>query len=262
MKLLMLFFITNSYLLIYAQDRELIAIPMLTDRPDQTECPFIVPKKHFQMEIGFVFQHDKIRIDDLEESQILYPSSLLKYGLSENCELRLVVENTKINFKEIGKNSTQTGINPIQFGFKVRILKEKKILPESSFIFHLGVPDLASPNFKTTYLIPKFRFTFQHNLTKIWYVAYNLGIEWNGENAQNTKIYTLTTGATFGQSLGAYIELYGFLPDDNKSDHRFNSGFTYYLKPNFMVDISVGVGISKISPNMYAGIGCSFRLPN
>lgn len=240
--------------------QELNPKPMLTDRPDQTECPYIVPKGSLQIELGFLHQH--LKLNNIEEFQFLYPSSLFKYGLLETLELRLVIENNSIKSRENKNYNIEYGFNPVQLGFKIKIFEESKLFPEMAFIFHLGIPDLASANFKTPYINPKFRFTFQHNLTKKWYLGYNLGLEWNGENAVSTKIYTLTTGWALNANLGTYIETYGFLADNEAADHRINAGLTYYLKPNFMIDVSSGLGLSKSSHNEFIGLGCSFRLPN
>ncbi|MFM2401685.1 MAG: hypothetical protein RI950_1202 [Bacteroidota bacterium] len=51
-----------------------------TDRPDQTECPFIVKKGYIQSELGF----------NRATSENLFPTSLVKYGLSKRFELRYV----------------------------------------------------------------------------------------------------------------------------------------------------------------------------
>ncbi|HRI22668.1 MAG TPA: hypothetical protein PLA68_17025 [Panacibacter sp.] len=45
--------------------------PIQTDRPDQTECPFTVPVRHFQMETGFSFE----RINK-EDKSFAHPSVL------------------------------------------------------------------------------------------------------------------------------------------------------------------------------------------
>lgn len=58
-----------------------------TDRPDQTETPALVPRGMFQMENGFSFED----AGNGNES-IVAPSSLLKYGLNDNFELRLILE--------------------------------------------------------------------------------------------------------------------------------------------------------------------------
>ena len=51
-----------------------------TDRPDQTECPFIVKKGYFQAEMGF----------NQSPAETLFPTSLLKIGLTKRLELRYV----------------------------------------------------------------------------------------------------------------------------------------------------------------------------
>ena len=39
-----------------AQGQESPISQIQIDRPDQTECPFIVPKNHFQVESGFLIE--------------------------------------------------------------------------------------------------------------------------------------------------------------------------------------------------------------
>ena len=53
-----------------------------TDRPDQTECPFIVKKGYFQAEIGFN------RSAEGGDVRYLSPTSLLKIGVHPFVELR------------------------------------------------------------------------------------------------------------------------------------------------------------------------------
>ena len=48
-----------------------------TDRPDQTECPFIVPVNYLQLESGFVFQKN-----NNNASEIAVPSVLTKLGIT------------------------------------------------------------------------------------------------------------------------------------------------------------------------------------
>ena len=58
-----------------------------TDRPDQTECPFIVPKNHFQIETGVTYE--KINTTEIN---FIYPTILSKFGISERFEVRLITE--------------------------------------------------------------------------------------------------------------------------------------------------------------------------
>ncbi len=63
----------------FAQELE----PIQTDRPDQTETPALTPKGMFQVETGFSVQKN----DENSQTNLL-PSTLWKYGVNENFELR------------------------------------------------------------------------------------------------------------------------------------------------------------------------------
>ena len=138
-------------------------------------------------------------------------------------------------------------------------MEEKGIIPLTSFIGHIGIPKLASSNYKATYFAPEFRFTMQHTISEKQSLAYNIGAEWNGETAEPTFVYTLTTGYSLGEKIGAYFELYGFVPQIEKPDHRFDAGLTYLFNPNHQLDISGGFGLSKTSPKYFVSLGYSFR---
>ena len=222
-----------------------------TDRPDQTETPSIVPKGKFQMENGFSFEKGS-----QDSESFLAPSSLLKYGLNDRFEFRLIAEFA--SEKNTGK--TISGLNPILVGFKVAIAEEKGIWPKVSFISHLMIPDLASKALKTEYYAPRFRFTMQHTLTEKISLGYNLGAEWDGQTPDATFIYTLTTGFSLTEKLGCYAEIYGFAPQNGIADHRFDGGLTYLVSNNFMLDASGGFGITENAPDYYAAFGFSFRL--
>lgn len=221
-----------------------------TDRPDQTECPFIVPKNYFQLENGFSYEKT-----NSETSQIIAPTILTRFGINDHFELRLITEySIEDNF-----SNSISGFNPILIGFKTRLYEEKGLIPLTSFIGHIGIPKAGSKNFQTTYYAPEFRFTMQHTLSKKQSLSYNLGAEWNGESAEPTFIYTLTSGYSLSEKVGCYIEFYGFVPQIEKPDHRFDAGLTYLINPNHQFDISGGVGLSKISPKYYVALGYSFR---
>jgi len=221
-----------------------------TDRPDQTECPFITPVHYFQFENGF--SYEKVNGNS---KGIVAPTILTKYGINDHFELRLI---TEYSFEENNSNKI-SGISPVLIGFKARLLEEKGLIPTTSFIGHLGLPKAASSELKATYYSPEFRFTMQHTLSEKQTLSYNLGAEWNGETPEPTFIYTLTTGYSFTEKIGGYIEFYGFIPQIEKPDHRFDAGLTYLFNPNHQLDVSGGFGLSKISPEYYFALGYSFR---
>jgi len=216
------------------------------DRPDQTECPFITPKKYIQIENGFTVEN----FDKTQKSFNL-PSTLWKFGVNRNFELRLITE--------LISEKTITGLSPITIGFKTSLFEEKGLLPKTSFIAHITTSKVGSKEFQTKYIAPSFRFTMQHTLTNKVSLAYNLGAEWNGENSLHSWIYTLTTGFSLTNKIGCYTELYGYLPSNDKADHRFDCGLTYLINNDLITDISGGFGLTKNSPKNYISLGLSYR---
>lgn len=225
--------------------------PIEADRPDQTETPAIVPKGMFQMENGFSFEKA-----DRNSKTIAAPAILWKYGVNDHFELRLI---TEFEFRD-SIDVKQSGLNPVHVGFKVALSDEKGIIPKTSFIGHLQIPDLASAEYKAKYYATAFRFTMQHTLSEKMSLSYNLGTEWDGETPAGTFIYTLTTGFSLTESLGAYAELYGYAPETESASHSFDGGLTYLLSNDFMIDASAGFGITDNAPDYFAALGFSFRL--
>lgn len=233
--------------------------PIQTDRPDQTESPFTVPKGLWQFEIGTLMETHTIN-ETNKIRNFLYPTILSKVGITRNTELRFITEyagkQNEINGK---KAEILNGIKPITVGLKTKLADEKKYWPTTSLILHLGLSPLASNNFKPNYFYPQFRFLMQHTISNKLNFGYNLGMEWDGNSSVATAIYTTTMAYALTDNLGAFIESYGYLPQKNKSDHRIDGGFTYLLKNNLQADISGGLGISPNAPDYFISCGISIR---
>lgn len=224
--------------------------PIATDRPDQTESPFIVPQHYFQFEIGFV--HEQVNSDEINQT---YPNSLIKYGLTKKTELRLILDLG--NNRSFGKNNS--GLNPVTIGFKTNLLEEKGIIPTTSFIGHLTIPSLASQDKKSLYYAPSFRFNMQHTISKKSTLSYNLGSEWDGITPEPTFIYTLASGFSLSDRFGSYIEIYGFAPQKQAASHSWDAGFTYLINNNVQLDVHGGTAITDNAPDYFIGCGISFR---
>ena len=221
-----------------------------TDRPDQTECPFIVPKNYLQFENGFVYQRNN---DNFLE--IVTPSILSKFGINDYFELRLITE-----FVTNQENDSKTaGIVPVLIGFKSRLFSEKGLLPTTSFIAHLSIPKLANNYFKKDFYTPEFRFAMQHTINSNQTLSYNLGAEWNGVSPEPIFIYTLTSGYSFSEKISGYLEFFGFVPQIQTPDHRFDGGICYLFNQNHQLDVSAGFGFGYSELKYYFGLGYSFR---
>ncbi|MDZ4713035.1 MAG: transporter [bacterium] len=253
-KLLLFVFVLTSAKLV-AQDNDII-----TDRPDQTESSSIVPKGSVQFEAGLVYE--KTYSDSIISfKNYSMPSVLIRYGISKNVEARFGIELLKER-KESSTDAINTkGISPVMLGTKIKMFEEKKLLPEMSFIAGFIIPFEGEGSFHQKYISPEFRFVMSHTLKERMTLSYNLGGEWNGDTPQATGIYTLALGFSASDNIGIFLESYGFLTQDESSDHRLDAGLTYLILQNLQLDLSSGFGISNISPEYFLAAGISLRLP-
>jgi hypothetical protein len=191
-----------------------------------------------------------------DQKSIVSPTVLAKYGVNDNFELRLIIQYDTA--ETAGEKIS--GFNPVLIGTKIKMCDEKGLIPKTSFIGHLLLPDLASPALKADYYAAMFRFTMQHTLSRKISLGYNLGAEWDGITPDATFIYTLTTGFSLTEKLGAYLEVFGFAPQNDSANHNADGGFTYLLSDNAMVDVSGGFGLTENAPDYFISCGFSFRI--
>lgn len=224
--------------------------PIQIDRPDQTECPFIVPRHYIQVESGFLLEQT-----DAHHRAFDLPSTLWKYGLNERMEFRLITEV----LGTMTRDMRTAGLVPLTLGFKSALTEEKGIWPKTSFIGHLTAAKWGSESLQASYFAPSFRFTMQHTLSDAISLGYNIGAEWDGETGVPDVIYTLTGGFSITEKFGGYIEAYGFLPTGSRPDHRLDGGFTFLASDDVILDLSGGIGLTENAPDYYAALGFSFR---
>jgi hypothetical protein len=215
-----------------------------TDRPDQTECPFIVKKGFIQAEIGF----------NRSTSEYLFPTSLLKYGLSKRLELRYV----SVLAQEPGQ---QTRFQTEALGFKWALFQPSGWKPRTSVIVHYNWDhqnrDFSEKNLRG-HSIGDVVFTMQNDFNERSGIGYNVGAELHS-NGSLEGIYRVAPNVLIGKKGYAYVEVFGRFPASEFADHSFDAGFAYYVNEDLKLDVSAGQ--SFLHPeDHYVAIGLSFRL--
>ncbi|MFT4674181.1 MAG: hypothetical protein ACJAYD_000478 [Patiriisocius sp.] len=232
---------------------------LITDRPDATEAPSTVPKGALQIETGSAYT--SFEENNIQQEVFTYNTTLLRYGVLENLELRL-----GWNFDE-GSNTlggqrldnVTSGMSPLLAGVKINIIKEKGWMPTIGFIGHLFLPITASKDYKPETTSVDFRFAFDHTLTDRSSIAYNLGAQWEADHSGAAYIYTFAYGYSVTKTLGFYAELYGDLPENNRANHFWDTGLTYLLLPNLQLDATLGASITK-GQDLLVSAGFSYRI--
>jgi hypothetical protein len=105
-KYLLLFFATICIKSTIAQNSE----PINTDRPDQSDGTYVLPKNNFQIEEGILFAKNNFQ-----------NNLMLRYGVTKSTEVRCLMDYAKIE--------ASNGIMPLGLSFKQALVKQHKILP-------------------------------------------------------------------------------------------------------------------------------------
>lgn len=262
--LLLLFLpIVSSCGSLFAQPNEdsvTISEPLITDRPDATESPQTIAPGFIQVETGGFYE--SFEDHSITTETFTYNTTLVRLGLFDNLELRIgwdfVEGQTTINGSKL--NDVTSGFNPLLFGAKIGISKEKDWMPEMGFLCHLYLPFTASQDYKPETTGVDFRFSFAHTLSEKSSLSYNLGAQWGDDSPEAAYIYSLSYGYGITDNLGAYFEFYGDFPEDNKANHFWNTGLTYLISNTVQLDATFGSSITK-GQDLLLSAGVSFKLP-
>ncbi|WP_196889965.1 transporter [Aureivirga sp. CE67] len=237
---------------------------LVTDRPDQTESATVVPVGAVQWETGF--QYEKLSSDFDETENTKFNTSLLRFGLLENFELRLIwnIEESKMTSKNlpfantVNMDSKSSGFAPMGFGFKYTIAEEKGWRPKIGFLSHMYFPFTASKELKPEGTAMDTRLAFEHTLSDKFSLGYNFGTNWaTGENLQYA--YTASLSYSILDRLSVFGEVYGVLEENGHPDHLFDAGFLFLITDVFQWDISGGSGINS-DQDYFISTGFTVRL--
>lgn len=241
-----------------AQEQQATAPDLITDRPDATESPTTVPQRSLQIETGGFYT--SFEENELTENILGYNTTLLRYGILDNLELRIGWNYEEVSQEFDGQElSSINGLSPLLFGAKIAIAQEKGWKPEVALIGHLFLPFTASTAFKPEFTSADFRFAFNHTLSKKSGIAYNIGGQYGGDSLELAYIYTLSYGYSITDKLGAYIEVYGDLPEDSSANHFWDAGLTYVIGPLVQLDATIGQSITA-GQDILLSAGVSFRI--
>ena len=233
--------------------------PLITDRPDATEASSAVGKGVLQIETGSFYE--SFEEDYIKSETFTYNTTLIRYGLLDNLELRVGWDftegKTKINGNTL--NNVTSGFSPLLLGVKVDIAEENGLMPEIALIGHVFPLFTASTDYRPESTAIDFRFSMSHTLSEKSSLGYNLGAEWGNDSPEAAAIYTLAYGYSISDKFGAYAELYGDFPEDNKANHYWDAGLTYLISNDLQLDAYAGTSITK-GQDLLLGFGLSYRI--
>jgi hypothetical protein len=248
-------------LLILSVARGQVEPPLVTDRPDQTESSSVVPQWRLQIETGVSYEWVETGSDEYENNTN-YGSTLLRFGVLKFLELRLGTDMLNHQSKlPNGAPRGEFGMSPIGFGFKVALMQEDGLFPEMAFLTGWQVPKTGRESFASDKWQHSYIIAISYTLSERWGFGYNIGYEFEGAFEVNRFVYSLAFGYALAEKWGMYLETYTSKTGKNPFDFRADAGVTWLIVPNFQLDFSGGLGITKISPIGFISAGLSWRIP-
>jgi hypothetical protein len=236
---------------------------MVTDRPDRTESPVVVPPGYVQVEAGW--DHAQFDENGVELTGDAFPSTLVRIGLARLVELRVGLDGYVR--QDLSPGGSVDGVGDSSLGVKVRLAAEKR--SEAAVIAQLGLTT-GDSEVSALQNDPSLLFTFANAINDRLSLGYNLGVVWEtvedgtgDEDTLSDLQWTVALGIAGKGSWGYFVELFGTagLSASGPPANSFDCGVTYLLKPNLQFDVAAGVGLSSAAPDWFTTLGISYRFP-
>lgn len=203
-----------------------------TDRPDQSEGVYVLPRRQLQLETGITFSKNS-----------LTNSTMLRYGIGKSTELRL--EN---GLQTLGKFST----NAIVLSAKQKIFESDNNLPSITGIGYLSYTPDADKPFSTDAVL-----AFQQEISPKFSMDWNIGIK---EQFQSF-IWTSILNYSPKDELNFFAEYFADF-GNRAPNHGIDFGVMYIINPNFQIDFALGQSIFTTDGEPFATAGISYRFKN
>lgn len=206
------------------------------DRPGMATPPDILTFKYFQVENGF--QYEKYNDGIVQNENFLYSSLLLRYGVVKNAEIRIQSDYAYYKTNDSSTTSAVYGLNPITIGTKIKLIEQRKVIPNISFLLNLTLPFIGKKEFKPDNIAPSICILMSNSISEKFNLCYNYGLSWDGNTSQPVHFCALCLGANLKPKLSTFIEGYCLSNQQTNSEFYTDAGFAYLLNDHLQIDLS------------------------
>lgn len=236
---------------------------LVTDRPDKTESAIVVPINSYQIETGFVFHKQKFveNNNEVENENLIFASTLFRYGVTENIELRFGGEYLSGKSTVLHSTKFIDGIQGLFLGSKMQLQKDEKIISDAAIIARIDLP-FGNLNLRPDRFEPSLILSLAQNINENFSLGVNFGLFDNSKIDQYTYFYSTSLGISLTEKIGLFIELYGDIFKNLSPVHNFDFGITYLHLPNLQLDFSTGTILVGDNTEYFGGLGIALRLPH
>lgn len=234
------------------------SINFVPDRPGMATPPNILTSKRFQVEDGFQFE--KYNNGILRNENFLFSSLLLRYGFVKNVEIRIQSDYAYNKNSDSATTSAIYGLNPITIGTKIKLIEQRKAIPNISFLFNLTLPYIGKKEFKPDNFAPSFFLLMSNDISEKLNVCYNYGMSWDGSSSEPTHFYALCLGANLNAKWSTFIEGYGFSNQQTNSEFYIDAGFAYLINDHLQIDLSAAGYLNSFLDYYLLNAGIAWKI--
>jgi hypothetical protein len=232
------------------------------DRPHFTDSSTTVGYGRTLIETGYTYSRDANNGTTTTSHSV--PETLVRMGLfAEWFEARIFWNDRSERTANNSFSSTNKGAEDVVIGTRLAMTEQHNWLPETAIQFRTTVPT-GSDAFGDNRMLPGIVYHYSWELIKD---KLTLEGQTQGDAARDPcgRIYTAYASSfaleyDITSKMELFAEVYGILPFVSSSpsvgsQYYFNGGFTYFITPDFTIDVRVGVGLNPRADDFFTGTG-------
>jgi hypothetical protein len=253
-----------------------------TDRPDFTDAVYSVGKGVTILETGYTYHKFSSAAQRLSTRQL--PESLLRYGITNEFELRLKWPGylmTDSRDPTTGAHTSTFGSQDIDVGFKYEIIQQRGWLPMTTLVSGIFLPT-GSRGLSANRVQPHFNIVAGWGFRRWLYLKWQTGADFLNatttqpissvgssvpaftsiQTPQNSWHDSLSLLTQWTKRVGAFHEWFlisGTGAGDTRAANYLDMGLYLYATPNIQFDARIGTRLSNRVHETFTGVGFSGR---
>lgn len=239
-----------------------------TDRHDFTQATTTVGRGVAQVEAGYTCFYSDNR-EEIEQAHTT-PEMMVRLGLTDDIEFRV---RWTYAWAFVDEGDHVDSAEDLRWSFKLRTTEQDGLLPDSAVDLRFTAPT-GGRAFSTTRVEAGLDYIYGWKLTEGWSLSGSSGFLTNGlgdfglvpEEPARERFLDWTQSLALGTELTErttmYNEFYGIFSyglEDDYSEVYFNTGLDYYVTPNLVLDVRVGLGLTPDADDFFGGVGGGYR---
>ncbi len=233
----------------------LAAQNIISDRPGIGDGVSTLMRSQIQLETGF----EMLCTNNTGSSchrQFAVPLALLRFGVSDRVELRLIQSYVFRDFSYGSIYQSYKGFSNTSIGSKFKLTENADRGTQSAALIEVVIPT-GSENVASDMFLVSLRYLHSWDFSESGNLNSNIGIYWAEEQAISL-IYSFAVGYAVNDQWGIFIEPFGDFYQFEDFNISLDGGVTYLVNQKMQVDVSAGTGLNN--DFYFIGLGFSWLI--